>query len=103
MYPLVYVKFIFCFITICNKNVLRQRLIIGKEMGQIGKTRNQFIGNVANVNIYSSRRQTLELKNMTLNCCNFTGDYLAWTNMKFTIRFVKNCIFKKKKNLVNQK
>ena len=31
----------------------RNRLIIGKEMGQVGKTRNQYIGNVANVNLYT--------------------------------------------------
>ena len=31
----------------------RNRLIIGKEMGLVGKTRNQYIGNVANVNLYT--------------------------------------------------
>ena len=31
----------------------RNRLIIGKEMGQVGKTMSQYIGNVANVNLYT--------------------------------------------------
>ena len=62
--------------------------MIGKELGQVGKTRNQFLGNVANVNIYSGKLFSDQLKMMTAYPCNYSGDFLAWNNMTFVTRSV---------------
>ena len=62
--------------------------MIGREIGQVGKTRNQYLGNVANVNIYSGKLGSDQLKMMTTNPCNYSGDFLAWKNMTFVTRSV---------------
>ncbi|XP_023340730.1 uncharacterized protein LOC111710816 [Eurytemora carolleeae] len=61
----------------------KTQLVIGRELGQAGKTRNQYLGNVANVNIYSGKLGSDQLKMMTTHPCNYSGDFLAWQNMTF--------------------
>ena len=42
------------------------------------------------------------VKNMTVNSCNYTGDYLQWTNMKFNTRENEFLIFEFEKKISNQ-
>ena len=57
----------------------RNRLIIGKEMGQVGKTMSQYIGNVANVNLYTGffKSDLLKVSQKHFPKANFSRDWLS--------------------------
>ena len=62
-----------------NNKMSRNRLIIGKEMGQVGKTMSQYIGNVANVNLYTGffKPDLLKVSQKHFPKANFSRDWLS--------------------------